>query len=49
MAKMIAVNNDEIVLQVRVKLNGSMLNMEEAIQAAVNEVGSLATTEALAV
>ncbi|EHL31970.1 ISKra4-like element ISLdr1 family transposase [Legionella drancourtii] len=47
MAKVIAVNNDEIVLQVRVKLNGSMLNMEEAIQAAVNEVGSLATTEAL--
>tara|TARA_B100000949_G_C14251325_1_gene438278 strand:+ start:703 stop:990 length:288 start_codon:yes stop_codon:yes gene_type:complete len=47
MAEVIAVNGDELVLQVRVKLDGSMLNMEEAIQSAVNEVGSLATAEAL--
>ena len=47
MAEVIAVNGDEIVLQVRVKLGGSMLDMEEAIQSAVNEAGSLATTEAL--
>ena len=47
MAEVIAVNNDEIVVQVRVKLHGSMLNMEETIQSAVNEVGCLATTEAL--
>ncbi|HAT8179156.1 TPA: ISKra4 family transposase [Legionella pneumophila] len=47
MAEVIAVNSDELVLQVRVKLDGSMLNMEEAIQSAVNEVGSLATAEAL--
>lgn len=36
-----------MVVQVRVKLNGSMLEMEEQIQAAVNEVGNLATQEAL--
>lgn len=47
MAEVIAVNDDELVLQVRVKLDGSMLNMEEAIQSAVNEVGSIATAEAL--
>lgn len=47
MAEVVTVEDDEIVLQVRVKLNGSMLNMEETIQSAVNEIGSLATHEAL--
>lgn len=47
MASVIAVNDNEVVLQVRIKLDGSMLDMEDAIQSAVNDVGSLATEEAL--
>ena len=41
MAEIIEINNNEVVLQVRVKLNGSMLEMEEDIQSAVNEIGTL--------
>lgn len=47
MAEVIAVNDNEVILQVRVTLSGSMLEVEEKIQSAVNEVGSLATSEAL--
>ncbi|OHE78921.1 MAG: hypothetical protein A3F67_07740 [Verrucomicrobia bacterium RIFCSPHIGHO2_12_FULL_41_10] len=47
MAEVISMTDDEIVLQVRVKLHGSMMSMEENIQSAVNEIGSLATQNAL--
>lgn len=47
MAEIVSVDGDEIVLQVRVNLNGSMMSMEENIQAAVNDIGSTATQEAL--
>lgn len=47
MAEVIAVNDDEVVIQVRIKLNGSMLDRDESIQSAVNDVGCLATSEAL--
>lgn len=47
MAEVIHVNEDEIVVQVTVKLKGSLLDMEQDIQSAVNEVGSIATQEAL--
>lgn len=47
MAEVVSVEGDEVVLQVKVKLSGSMLDMEEAIQSAVNEAGNLATGEAL--
>jgi hypothetical protein len=46
-AEVISINGDEVVLQVKVKLKGSMLEMEQAIQSAVNEVGNLATKEAI--
>ena len=46
-AEVITANEDEVVLQVRFKLSGSLMEMEEAIQLAVNEVGSLATHQAL--
>ena len=47
MAKIISRNGSEIVLQVTVKLNGSMLEMEENIQEAANRLGMCATQEAL--
>src|SRR3990167_457303 len=47
MADVISVDGNEIVLQVKIKLNGSMMSMEDNIQKAVNDVGSLATQEAL--
>lgn len=47
MAEVASMTDDEIVLQVRVKLSGSMMSMEENIQSAVNEIGSLATQNAL--
>ena len=47
MAEVVSMTDDEIVLQVRVKLSGSMMSMEENIQSAVNEIGSLATQNAL--
>ncbi|KTC92674.1 Uncharacterised protein [Legionella cincinnatiensis] len=46
MAEVIAVKDEEVVIQVRIKLNGSMLDREESIQSAVNDVGCLATSEA---
>lgn len=39
--------DDSITIEVSVPLNGSMLQAEEAIQDALNEVGLLATTEKL--
>lgn len=47
MAEVVSITNDEITLQVKVKLNGSLMEMEETIQKAVNEVGALATEKAL--
>ena len=41
-------NGTRVTLQVEVDLAGSMLAMESSIQDAVNEVGSLATAQALA-
>ena len=46
MAEVVSIHGDEVVLQVRVKLSGSMLEMEEKIQEVV-EVGNVATQEAL--
>ncbi len=45
--EVVSKEGNEIVLQVRVKLDGSMLEMEESIQSAVNSVGTFATGEAL--
>lgn len=46
-AEVITANEDEVVLQVKIKLNGSLMEMENSIQEAVNEIGSLATHQAL--
>ena len=47
MAKIIAYENEELTIQVKVKLTGSLFEMENAILDACNEMGSLATIEAL--
>ena len=47
MATIVKKNGATITIQVTIELNGSMLDMENTIQAGVNEVGNLATTEAL--
>jgi hypothetical protein len=47
MAEIIARNATEITIQVTVKLTGSLLDMENAILDSCNEMGCLATTEAL--
>lgn len=47
MAEIVSRQGNEIVLQVKVKLEGSMLEQEESIQQAVNELGAAATKEAL--
>lgn len=47
MATIIQKTATEVVIQVTIPLSGSMLNMEELIQAGVNEVGLVATDEAL--
>ena len=47
MTAIIARNGDEVTVQITMKLTGSMLDMETAIQSAVNEGGALATQEAL--
>ena len=39
MAEIVSKQDDEIVIQVKVKLSGSMLEMENLIQAYVNQVG----------
>lgn len=38
---------DQVTIEVRISLTGSLLQMEEQIQETLNEAGSLATTEAL--
>ena len=47
MAEIIARHGNEITLQVTLKLSGSLLEMENVILDACNEVGCVATTEAL--
>ena len=47
MAEIIERNGDEITLQVTVKLIGSLMDMENCILDACNEIGCLATAEAL--
>lgn len=47
MAEIISREGDEVVLQVKVKLTGSLMTMEDNIQKAVNEMGLAATGEAL--
>lgn len=47
MAKIIAYEDKELTIQVKIKLTGSMFEMENAILDACNEVGCLGTTKAL--
>jgi len=47
MAKIISRNDKGLTLQITVKLTGSLLEMEDNILDACNEMGCLATTEAL--
>lgn len=46
-AKILSVKEDRVTIQVEVNLKGSMLEAEESILKGVNEVGALATSEAL--
>lgn len=46
-AQVVNKSGDEITVQVKVKLNGSMMDMEKSIQQAVNDVGATSTQEAL--
>lgn len=46
-AKLIKQDGHELTIQVTVNISGSMLNAENSIQHAVNEVGCLATQQAL--
>ena len=47
MATIVHRSGNEITLQVTIQLSGSMLEMEEAIQGATNDIGRCATEEAL--
>lgn len=47
MAKIIARNDNELTIQVTIKLTGSLLEMENTILDSFNEISCLATTEAL--
>ena len=47
MAEIIARNGNELTIQVTIKLTGSLLEMENTILDSCNEIGGLATTEAL--
>ena len=47
MAEIIARNDNELTIQVTIKLTGSLLEMENTILDSFNEIGCLATTEAL--
>ena len=46
-AKIIRKEGKKLIIEVTVDLEDSMLDSEEAIQAVINEAGSLATEEAL--
>lgn len=47
MAEIIACNGNELTIQVTVKLSGSLMEIENTILDSCNEVGCVATTEAL--
>jgi hypothetical protein len=47
MAKVVAYEGNELTLQVTVKISGSLMEMENAILDGCNEMGNLATAEAL--
>jgi hypothetical protein len=47
MAEIIARNDNELTIQVTIKLTGSLLEMENTILDSFNEIGCLATAEAL--
>jgi hypothetical protein len=47
MAEIISKSSDEITIQFKIKLKGSMLDMEQAIQDGINAAGCTATKEAL--
>jgi len=47
MAEIIARNGNELTIQVTVKLSGSLMEMENTVLDCCNEVGCLATKEAL--
>ena len=47
MVEIIQHDGDEITLQIKVKLTGSLMEMEESIQKGANEIGVSATQEAL--
>jgi hypothetical protein len=47
MAEIITRKGNELTIQVTVKLSGSLLEMENTILDCCNEIGCLATTEAL--
>lgn len=46
-AQLISQKGHELIIQVTVNISGSLLNAEERIQQAVNEVGCLATQQAV--
>ncbi len=47
MATIISQSEKELTVQVTIKLEGSMMSMEESIMDACNEIGNLATEQAL--
>ena len=47
MAELLSNTGDELLIQVKVKLNGSFMDIEKHIQDAVNEVGEIATKAGL--
>ncbi len=47
MAEIIARNDNELTIQVSIKLTGSLMEMENTILDSCNDIGCLATTEAL--
>lgn len=46
-AELISKEGDEVTIQIKLRLTGTMLEMEESILTGVNSVGTLATEEAL--
>ena len=47
MAEIVARNGNDLTIQVTIKLTGSLMEMENTILDSFNEMGCLATTEAL--
>ena len=45
--KIVKEENDKITLQIQIDLSGTMLEMEDSIQEAVNKLGCLATKKAI--